>query len=133
VHELSISSAIVDAALRYAGGRKVTAVELRIGALRQVVPESLEFYFEIVSRDTLCDAAELRFELIEAWMGCGTCGHEWDPAPEPLANHEALTPVVPAFRCPACERADADVIRGGELEVESIDVVEEEEECIAPR
>jgi hydrogenase nickel incorporation protein HypA/HybF len=132
VHELSISSAIVDTAVRHAGGRKVTAVDLRIGALRQVVPESLEFYFEIVSRDSLCDGAELRLELVDAWMGCATCGHEWDPAPEPFAGHEALAPVLPVFRCPACERPDADVIRGDELEVESIEIAEEEE-CIAPR
>ena len=54
MHELSISSAIVDTALRHAGGRRVTSVALRVGALRQVVPESLKFYFEIVGRDTLC-------------------------------------------------------------------------------
>jgi hypothetical protein len=48
------------------------------------------------------------------------------------AGHEALAPVLPVFRCPACERADADVLRGGELEVESIEIAEEEE-CIAPR
>ena len=41
VHELSISSAIVDTALRHAGGRRVTAVNLRVGGLRQVVPDSL--------------------------------------------------------------------------------------------
>ena len=52
MHELSISSAIVDTAMRHAGGRRVTAVDVRVGALRQVVPDSLAFYFEIVSRDT---------------------------------------------------------------------------------
>jgi hydrogenase nickel incorporation protein HypA/HybF len=132
MHELSISSAIVDTALRHAGGHAVTRVDVRIGALRQVVPESLDFYFGIVSRDTGCARAALEIELVEALMGCPTCGHEWDPAPEPLAGHGALAPVLPVFRCPACERADAEVLRGDELEVESIEITEEEQ-CIAPR
>jgi hydrogenase nickel incorporation protein HypA/HybF len=132
MHELSISSAIVDTALRHSSGRVVSRVDVRIGALRQVVPESLDFYFEIVSRDTLCAGATLEIELVAGLMGCGTCGHEWDPAPAPVAGHEALAPVLPVFRCPACECADADVLRGGELEVESIEIAEEEE-CIAPR
>jgi hydrogenase nickel incorporation protein HypA/HybF len=132
VHELSISSAIVETALRHAGGRSVTRVDARIGALRQVVPESLEFYFEIVARDTGCDGAALAIEYVSAWMGCPGCRHEWDPAPQPAAGHAALEPVLPVFRCPACGESAAEVRRGDELEVESIEVIEEEQ-CIAPR
>lgn len=132
MHELSISSAIVDTALRHAGGRRVTQVDVRVGALRQVVPGSLAFYFEIAARDTDCEAARLELELVRAWMRCSTCGHEWDPAPPPLADHEAIEQVLPSFRCPGCERADAEIVRGTELEVESIEVTEEEP-CIAPR
>jgi hydrogenase nickel incorporation protein HypA/HybF len=131
MHELSIASAIVDTALRHAGGRRVAQVSVQVGALRQVVPDSLEFYFEIVARDTGCHGARLEVEPIAAWLRCPTCGHEWDPAPPPEPGHEALAPVLPAFRCPACERADTEVVRGGELEVESIEVTEEET-CIAP-
>jgi hydrogenase nickel incorporation protein HypA/HybF len=131
MHELSISSAIVDTALHHADGRRVTRVDVRIGALRQVVPESLDFYFEIVSRDGGCAGARLQIEYVSAWMGCPACGHEWDPAPEPAAGHEALTPVLPVFRCPECGAAGAEVRRGDELEVESIEVIEEEQ-CIAP-
>jgi hydrogenase nickel incorporation protein HypA/HybF len=134
MHELSISSAIVDTALRHADGRRVTQVDVRIGSLRQVVAESLEFYFEIVARDTACAGAALALERVDAWMQCATCGHEWDPAPEPELGHEAGSWVLPQFRCPACERADADVVRGDELEVESIEVEAiEEEQCTAPR
>jgi hydrogenase nickel incorporation protein HypA/HybF len=132
MHELSIASAIVDTALRHADERRVTRVDVRVGALRQVVPDSLAFYFAIVARDTACEGARLELELVGAWLRCPTCGHEWDPAPGPIAGHEALAPVLPAFRCPACERAETEVVRGGELEVESIEITEEET-CIAPR
>jgi hydrogenase nickel incorporation protein HypA/HybF len=132
MHELSIASAIVDTALRHADERRVTRVDVRVGALRQVVPDSLDFYFEIVARDTACESARLELELVQAWLRCPTCGHEWDPAPAPVAGHEALAPVLPAFRCPACEGAETEVVRGSELEVESIEITEEET-CIAPR
>lgn len=123
MHELSLSSAIVDTVLRHAEGRRVSGVELRVGRLRQVVPDSLGFYFEIVSRDTLAEGAELELELVDALMRCESCSHEWDPAPPP-AEDESQLMLLPQFRCPECERAGASVVRGEELEVESIIVDE---------
>ncbi len=121
MHELSISSAIVDTALLHADGRRVTQVDVRIGALRQVVPESLAFYFEIVTRDTDCDGARLELEIVSAWMSCEVCGTEWDPAPAP-----SEVAVLPTFRCPSCESPGAKVVEGDELEVESIEVADTE-------
>ena len=63
MHELSISSAIVETACRHADGRQVMQVDVRVGALRQVVPDSLDFYFDIVSRETLCAGARLEMPL----------------------------------------------------------------------
>ena len=116
MHELSISSAIVDTAVRHAAGRTVTRVDVRIGRLRQVVPASLSFCFGLVAKDTVCDGAALELEIVPARLRCADCGHAWEIE-------------VPAFRCPRCESADAEVVSGEELEVESIEV--EEAECIA--
>ena len=44
MHELSLSSAIVNTAVKHAGGRRVTVVSLRVGRLRQVVPDTLDFF-----------------------------------------------------------------------------------------
>ena len=118
MHELSVSAAVVDTAVRHAAGRKVTSVHLRVGALRQVVPDSLAFYFEIVARDTLCEGAVLEQELIGARLRCEGCETEWAAA-------------APAFRCPACAGAAVAVVCGDELEVESIDVEQQEAACIA--
>jgi hydrogenase nickel incorporation protein HypA/HybF len=118
VHELSLSGAIVKTVERHAEGRRVTVVNLRVGGLRQVVPDTLAFYFELVARGTVCEAARLEQELVRPSLRCNACAHEW-----PLD--------VPAFRCPACGTSDVAVISGDELRVESIEV--EEAECIAPR
>ncbi len=116
MHELAIATAIVDVATRHAAGRRVTAVQLRVGHLRQVMPASLDFYFEHVARGTLCEGARLEQEVVAARLYREDCGHEW-----------ALE--APAFRCPTCGAAGATVVSGAELEVESIEVEEREAAC----
>jgi hydrogenase nickel incorporation protein HypA/HybF len=118
MHELSLSSAIVNTVAKHADGRRVTAVDLRVGRLRQVIPETLEFYFEFVARDTVCEGAALRHQMIDARLRCAPCEYEWGIE-------------IPAFRCPRCGGGDVSIASGNEFEVESIDV--EEAECIAQR
>jgi hydrogenase nickel incorporation protein HypA/HybF len=111
VHELSISSAIVDTVVRHAEGRKVTSVTVRLGRLRQVVGPSLAFYFELVARETVCEGARLDQEVVPAALRCDMCEHAWEIE-------------MPLFRCPACGGTDVTVTSGEELEVESIEVEE---------
>ena len=123
MHELSIAQAITDTAVKHAGGRRVTLISLRLGSLRQVVFDSLSFYFEIVARETLCEGAELEHEIVRARLRCPDCGLQWDPAPPPLATHGQVegVPALPTFRCPDCA-TPGEVEAGGELEVDSIEV-----------
>ncbi len=118
MHELSLSGAIVNTVVKHAAGRRVTLVSLRVGRLRQVVPDTLEFYFEFVARGTVCEGARLEQEVLDARLRCAPCGTEWGIE-------------IPAFRCPTCGGSDVGVATGDEFEVESIEV--EEAECIAPR
>jgi hydrogenase nickel incorporation protein HypA/HybF len=123
MHELSLSSAIVNTVAKHAGGRRVTAVDLRVGRLRQVIPDTLEFYFEFVARDTVCEGATLNQEVIDARLRCAPCEYEWEIE-------------IPAFRCPRCGGSDVSIVAGNEFEVESIEVENpdpEEAECIARR
>jgi hydrogenase nickel incorporation protein HypA/HybF len=123
VHELSLSTAILDTVLRHAEGRPVSAVRMRVGTLRQVVPDSLGFYFGIVARETLCAGATLEQEVVAARLRCRGCGGEWEPDPE-----------LPLFRCPRCDDGAVEVVAGEELEIESIEVDEAEEgACTGPR
>ena len=117
MHELSLSGAIVNTVVKHARGRPVSVVSLRVGALRQVVPDTLDFYFEFVARGTVCEGARLEQELVPARLRCGRCEREWEIE-------------LPVFMCPGCGGA-AEVASGDELEVESIEV--EEAECIAQR
>ena len=118
MHELSLSSAIVNTVVKHAAGRRVTLVSLRVGRLRQVVPDTLEFYFEFVARDTVCEGARLEQQVLDARLHCNPCAEDWQIE-------------IPAFRCPICGGSDVVVAGGDEFEVESIEV--EEAECIAQR
>jgi hydrogenase nickel incorporation protein HypA/HybF len=92
---------------------------MRIGALRQVVPDTLDFYFGFVSKGTVCEGARLEQELIPARLRCAACRREWEIE-------------LPVFMCPECGPSGrVEVASGDEFEVESIEV--EEAECIAQR
>ena len=118
MHELSIARAIVDTASRHAEGRKVSLVSVRVGGLRQVVPDSLRFYFAIVARDGRCADAELELTAVPMRLRCRGCAVDWEPD-------------QPDFRCPRCAGGSVEVLTGEELEIDYIEV-EEEAACTAP-
>ncbi len=120
MHELSVAGAVLETALAHAGGRRVSTVAVRVGAMRQVVGASLEFYFEIVARDTRAEGAELTLTHVSTELSCRDCDRRWSPE-------------IPAFRCPDCGGADVAILAGEELEVDYIEVEEEEAACTAPR
>ena len=120
MHELSVASAILNTALKHCDGRRVTVVNVRVGRLRQVVPSSLEFYFEIVARSTACEGAALELVEIDARLQCNDCERAWSPG-------------IPAFRCPDCGSANVEVSAGEELEIDYIEVKQQEAACTAPR
>lgn len=109
MHELSIASAVLNTALRHADGRPVEVVAMRVGSLRQVVPDSLRFYWDVVARDTVCEGARLELDEIHPRLRCEECAREWEP-------------LVPAFRCPDCASAQVTVAAGEELEVEYLEL-----------
>jgi hydrogenase nickel incorporation protein HypA/HybF len=113
VHELSLSSAIQATAEKHAGGRPIRVVTVHVGKLRQVVPDSLSFYFDIVARGTLCEGARLDLEIIPALLRCESCQNEWEPD-------------FPTFRCPFCVNGKVKVLSGEEFLVDSIEVEEDE-------
>src|SRR5581483_7724725 len=112
MHELSIATAVLNTAVKHADGRPVEIVAMRVGALRQVVPDSLLFYWDIVARDTCCEGSRLELDEIAARLSCGECGREWELD-------------VPTFRCPDCASAQVEVIAGEELEVDYLELAEE--------
>ena len=112
MHELSIAQAIVDVAARHAGESPVARVYVRVGHLRQVVPSALEFSFELCAHGTLVEGAALELEEVPVGVTCRSCGAESEPSGFPLT-------------CGVCTGLDVDVVQGEELQVESLELVDE--------
>jgi hydrogenase nickel incorporation protein HypA/HybF len=107
MHELSIADAIVRIACAHAGGRRIASVEVKLGHLRQVVPDSLAFAFSLVADGTVAQGAELAMEFVPAAGVCRTCEIESELPAFPLA-------------CPACGSLDVRLVRGEELTVDAL-------------
>ena len=107
MHELSIASAIAEIAGDHARGRRITRVEVRIGALRQVVPDALTFAFALLAEGT-----ELVIEHVPARVTCRACAVESEPTDFP-------------FGCASCGSVDVEVNGGDELLVDSLELEDE--------
>lgn len=90
---------------------RVQIVNLKIGKLAAVVPESLKFCFEVAAKDTPLEGAELHIEEIPVTARCKECGASW-------------TAEQPNFICEKCESGAVELLTGRELDIVSIEVEE---------
>ena len=112
MHELSLADAIVSALLKMREDEawgKVKKVRLRIGALRQVFPEMLEFAFDTVVGDTPLFGTVLEIEEIPLEWRCLDCGNRW---------------LEDSGVCPSCGSIKRETLAGMELEIHSVEVEE---------
>lgn len=112
MHEVAIMTEAVRLALESAhaaGARRVTALKLRIGALSGVVPEALQFAWDVVRGGTLLADARLEIESVPAACWCVTCQAEF-------ACQEFLS------ECPRCHDLSGDLRRGRELDIAALEL-----------
>lgn len=110
MHELSIAQAILQIALRHARqDTRITSVHVRVGHLRQIVPDALAFAWELSAQGTPAEGAELELEAVPIAVSCRACQAEGELDGFPLA-------------CRTCGSFAVDVIRGEELTVEAIEL-----------
>ena len=112
MHELSVTQNLLDLSLRHAkeaGARRVTGLHITIGALSSFIDDSIEFYWEIISRGTICDGAHLNFQRTQAELMCLNCGKSY------LMDAE-LRP------CPECQSSRIKITSGDDFRLDSIDI-----------
>ena len=112
MHELSITERILEIALKHAekaGASKITDLYLVIGQLSSVLDDSVQFYWDIVSRDTIGAGATLHFRRIPTEFICLDCGLQYKPGNED-------------FSCPDCQGTKVKVNTGEEFYLDSIEI-----------
>ncbi len=112
MHELSITQGILSIALEQAEAvqaKKLTKINLTIGELSGIVDECVEFYFELLSKDTIAAGASLCFDRAPIKLRCRNCNTTFSPD-----NLEWV--------CPNCQEQQIEIISGRECYVSSIEV-----------
>lgn len=113
MHELPVTQSILAVALETAQNhkaRRVNSIDLVIGDLSSFVDDSIQFYFDIISRDTIAQNAKLNFKREAALVTCLACGHRFNAAP----------PLSPF--CPACDSPQLQLSGGQDFYIDSIDI-----------
>jgi len=112
MHELPITESLLKISLEHAekaNAAKVTDLYIVIGELASMVDDSIQFYWEVIAKDTIAEQAKLHFHRIAAQLQCNACSETYSPAQDELI-------------CPRCHGAGAKIIKGEEFFLESIDV-----------
>lgn len=109
MHELSVAHAIVSTVVEALPepAPRVTEVRLVIGELSGVVPQALQFAYDVAAEGTPLADAILVIDRAPIRVMCPTCGEQ------PIESARD-------FRCPVCSAPCGDVIGGKELEVVSV-------------
>lgn len=107
MHELGLAEGILAVALDAADGQRVRRVRLRVGQLHCVVPDSLQFGFQLLAQDTPAADALLELEEVPVRWQCQVC-----------ATENALA--TPSFICPHCGAAEPRILAGEELLVDAV-------------
>ena len=111
MHELSICSSVVSIVRKHAAGREVRTVNIRVGAMRQIVPDTLVYCWSLVTESSDLEGTELRVERIPAKIRCTGCGRE-----------QVLD--APALVCESCPGCTVELVEGDEFLITSLDLAE---------
>jgi hydrogenase nickel incorporation protein HypA/HybF len=112
MHELSVTESILAIALRHAEASKasrITDLYLIIGRLSSIIDDSVQFYWEIVSKGTIAEGSRLHFQRIPVCLHCLDCDFRYSPSGEDLS-------------CPICQGIQVRILTGEEFQLESIEV-----------
>jgi len=120
MHELSIAQGILDIIRQYVRPEQAAAirrVQVNLGRLSGVVPESLDFCFSAIVADTPLQAARLDIVRTATVACCNDCGGRF-----------AIEDLV--FLCGQCGSTSLRVVSGTDLKVVEIELDEEQSEVL---
>ncbi len=87
---------------------KIEAIHLKVGEFTCVEPASLQFAFEVQTRNTFLDGVKLEIEDIPLVAYCHSCQQEYKPE------------IGLQYGCPSCNAPMEDIRSGRELKIDHI-------------
>ncbi|RKY87218.1 hydrogenase maturation nickel metallochaperone HypA [candidate division KSB1 bacterium] len=112
MHEFSLAMDIFNIVLETAKKekvKKVYSIKLEVGKLMAVIPDSLLFSFETISRGTILEDTKLEIDEVPVKARCKNCKREFEV-------NELF------FMCPYCKSTDLKIISGRDMFIKSLEV-----------
>ena len=112
MHELPVTQNLLDLALQHAEkaeASRILSLNITIGDLASIIDDSVQFYWDIISKDTPAEGAQLNFNRIPIEMKCLDCLTSYHP-------EDGISV------CPECDGSRVNIIAGKEFLLDSIDV-----------
>ena len=113
MHEISIMESTLEIAINHAQAQKakeIKAIVMKIGELSGVIPQALEFAFEVVRENSIASNATLKIETIPVCCHCESC-------------QEKFYPTGYIFECPNCHQFSNNILEGKEIELSSLEII----------
>lgn len=108
MHELAIVNGILEAVTERSGGGRILRIVVEIGELTAILPDALQFCFDIAAQGTAAEGATLDIQKIEGLGRCLRCRRE--------------VPVHLPYGTCLCGSTRLDLIRGDELRIREMEV-----------
>jgi len=112
MHELAVTESIMQVAVEHAenaGATRITQINLVVGDLSSIVDDSVQFYFDFLSKGTIAEGASLCFTRIPARLRCRECGTEFE-----MQDMD--------WTCPHCGALGGVVVAGKEFYLDTLEV-----------
>ncbi len=112
MHEMAVTQSVLDIVIKLAqqaGASRILQINLVVGQMSGIVDDSVQFYFDILGKDTIAEGARLVFDRRPAIYRCLACNTTYQP--------EGFDWV-----CPVCDALTFEVLSGREFRVDSIEV-----------
>ena len=112
MHEVSIAENIIQIVLQSLGDRRkhsVKRVQMQVGELAGVMPDSLEFCYQVLADDPALKGSILEIERVALSIRCNRC-----------MAISGLSPWV--FNCPRCASNDLTILTGDEMHIVAIEL-----------
>ncbi len=116
MHEVSIAVAVCEEVTERAASenaKRIVSVRLRAGEMTGIVSDALRFAWEVVTEGTIAAGSTLEIERIPVQIKCRGCSSVQAPV---SAN---------ALICSHCGTPAAEIVRGRELEVTAMEIVDD--------
>ncbi len=112
MHEIGLMQETINMALDHAknqNAHKIHSLKMRVGDLSGVIPEALQFAFDVMINDTIAQGAKLYIETIPVTCYCLNCQTNFQP-----------DDII--YQCPHCDNLSTKILTGKELELTSLEV-----------